>query len=147
MKPLIQIHHHSPLSSINHRPFFFFPLSSSLRQQSESRSGSKTITRALSQIGPPSASAPVKVCQIFDGSLPPSLPPPTPPPFLPRLMEMLAGYRCWPVVPLFEMCSPCFSLEGSGDRLISPDAHSPGKKGRRRKKKKKKRLKGVSQLH
>ncbi|KAK5889514.1 hypothetical protein CesoFtcFv8_015511 [Champsocephalus esox] len=46
-------------------------------------------------------------------------------------MEMLAGYRCWPVSPLFEMCSPCFGLQGDGDRLISPDAHSPGKKRQR----------------
>lgn len=130
MKPLIQIHHHSLLSSINHLFFLFFPSALTTKWTSF---GSKTITRALSQIGLPSASVPVKVCQVFDASLP------APPQHIPRtpsrLMEMLAGYRCWPVVPLFEMCSLCFSLEGNGDRLISPDAHSPGKKekkGKRR---------------
>lgn len=28
-------------------------------------------------------------------------------------MEMLAGYRCWPVEPLFEMCALFFSLKGN----------------------------------
>lgn len=55
----------------------------------------------------------------------------------PRFMEMLASYRSWPVVPLFEMCTLFFSLLGNGDRLISPDAHSPGKKGKNIKKEEK----------
>ena len=57
---------------------------------------------------------------------------------LSRLTETLASYRCWPVVLLFEMCSPCFCLHGDCDRLISPDAHSPGIK------EKKKGLKGFA---
>lgn len=63
---------------------------------------------------------------------------PTPPPWTPpsptpsRLMEMLAGYRCRPVAPLFEMCTPFFSLKGNVS-LISPEAPSPGKKGNKMK--------------
>lgn len=116
--------------------FFFFALTTKWISF-----GSKTITRALSQIGLPSASAPVKVCQVFHAPLHPRPPhPSSTPPHprqLPRLMEMLAAYRCWPVVLLFEMCSLYFSLEGNGDRLISPDAHSPGKKDKKKKIKKK----------
>lgn len=112
--------------------FFFFALTTKWISF-----GSKTITRALSQIGLPSASAPVKVCQVFHAPLHPRPPhPSSTPPHprqLPRLMEMLAAYRCWPVVLLFEMCSLYFSLEGNGDRLISPDAHSPGKKDKKKK--------------
>lgn len=115
---LIQIHHHSLLSSINHL-FFFLPL---LWQQSEPCLEAKQLRRLCHRY----------VCRVprslwkcakFLMRLPAS-------PHLhrlARLTDMLAGYRCWPVVPLFEMCSLCFSLQGSCDRIISPDAHSPGK--------------------
>lgn len=104
-------------------PSVIFFFSSSALTTKWTLSGSKTITPALSQIRLPSASVAVKVCQVFDASLLafPYLH------HLTRLTDMLAGYRCWPVVPLFEMCSLCFSLQGKCDSLISLDAHSPGK--------------------
>ncbi len=86
VKPLIQIHHHSLLSSINHLLFF------SALTTKWICFGRETITRALSQIGLLSGSAPVKVCQVFDASLLTS--PTSTSPISPCLMEMLAGYRC-----------------------------------------------------
>lgn len=41
------------------------------------------------------------------------------------------------------MCSPRLSLEGSGDRLISPGAHSPGKEGNIKKKKERREAEGA----
>lgn len=98
----------SLLSSINHLHFF-----SALTTQWISFR-SKTITPALSQIRLLSAFVPVKVCQVFDASRSPlpSTPPHTPththahtqqPPPPLRLMEMLAGYRCWPVVAVWDV--------------------------------------------
>ena len=111
MKPLIQIHHHSPLSSINHRPFFFLSLLFTPTTKWISFWKQNNYP-ALSQIGPPSASAHVKVCQIFDGSLPPSIPPsppPTPPPTPPpshgdvgRLSLLASRPAVWDVLPVLQ---------------------------------------------
>lgn len=67
MKPHIQILHCSLFRSINH--LFFFSVHWLTKWFSF---GNKTITRAPSQTGLPSASDPVKVCQVFDASLPAS---------------------------------------------------------------------------
>lgn len=126
MKPHIQILHCSLLRSINHLFFFFF-LCTDLR--SDSRLETKLLLGLRHR----------QVCRVprflwkYARFLMPLSPLPPTSTVSPRLMEMLASYRCWPVVPLFETCSPCFSLEGNGDRLISPDAHSPGKKGEKKK--------------
>lgn len=77
----------------------------------------------------------VKVCQVFLKPLSPLLPPPASSPVV--SWRCWPGYHCWPVVPLFEMCSPRLSLEGNGDGLISPDAHSPGKEGNKKKEREK----------
>lgn len=126
MKPHIQILHCSLFRSINHLFFCFF-LCTDLR--SDSRLETKLLLGLRHR----------QVCRVprflwkYARFLMPLSPLPPTSTVSPRLMEMLASYRCWPVVPLFETCSPCFSLEGNGDRLISPDAHSPGKKGEKKK--------------
>lgn len=87
----------------------------------------------MSHTGLPSARLLVKVCQVFSEASLPSAPAPASSPVV--SWRCWPVYRCWPVVPLFEMCSPRLSLEGNGDGLISPDAHSPGKEGNIKKKK------------
>lgn len=115
-----QKHHHPRLTSINH------PFSSLLWKQSESCLEAKTIRPALSQILLLSGLDPLKASPVFDAPPPKHTHKHSHQRFLSPLMVMLAGYRCWPVVLLFEMCSPRFSLQGNCDRLISPNAHSPG---------------------
>lgn len=98
---------------------------------------------AVSQAAPPSSRLRLSECQLFLKlvSLPASLPT-IPPAASPSLLShgdvgpaIAVGQSC--------RCLRCArrtsSLEGSGDRLISPGARSPGKEGNIKKKDKKRR--------
>lgn len=101
----------------------------------------KQLLGSVSHTGLLSARLLVKVCQVFLKPLSPLLPAPASSPVV--SWRCWPGYRCWPVVPLFEMCSPRLSLEGNGDELISPEAHSPGKEGNIKKKRERREAEGA----
>lgn len=107
------------------------------RRENDSPLESKTITVAVSQAAPPSSRLRLSESQLFSEARLPACLPTIPPAASPSL---LSHGDVGPAIAVGQLCR-CLrcarrasSLEGSGDRLISPGAHSPGKEGNIKKK-------------
>lgn len=138
VKPLIQIHHHSLLSSINHLLFFFLPLCAdnkmNLVWKQNNYSGSVTDRSAEC----------LSSCESMPGFLmrlsllsPPLASPASP-----------VSWRCWPAIAVGQSsrclrCAPCASVWKETVTGLSPLTLTHLEK-REKKKKKRERLKGFA---